>query len=242
MATRTALEELQEVVNDAFQRIRDTMMPSRGAKRLMFSWYTSIPGLYESAVRSVGGTPRSESVDNLLDIASSYVDALQSRLEAELKNLVVAADTGTRHDVEAPDVDRVKDVLNKATSDLERIVDTESQRARQLGAVDGISEVAASLGDNEPTVYFVVVRDDRLCGECRRLHLLDDGRTPRVWRLSELTSDYHRRGGNVPSVMGLHPHCRCSQTYLAPGFGFNAAGFVRWVGPDHDEYLHQRGA
>lgn len=241
-STRTALEELQDAIGKAFETIRAAAMPPTGAKRLTFGWYTSIPGLYESACRSAGGTPRAETVDNLLDIASSYLDALQSRVEAEMMNLIVAADTSSRHDVVEPDADRAGEVLDKASADLQRIIDTESQRARQIGAVDGISEVAAGLGDDDPTVFFVVVRDDSLCDECRRLHLLPDGRTPRVWKLSQLSADYHRKGGELPSVQGLHPHCRCSQTYLAPGFGFNAAGYVRWVSQGHDEYLVQRSA
>lgn len=241
-STRSSIEELQAQIDETFARLRDAMMPPPGAKRLTFSWFTSIPGLYESAVRNVGGTPRAETVDNLLDIASSYLDALQSKLEAEITNVVVAADTSSRHDIQEPDADRVKDILDKASADLQRIVDTESQRARQIGGIDGISEVASSLGDDDPTVFFVVVRDETLCDECRRLHLLPDGRTPRVWKLSELGADYHRKGGEFPSVLGLHPHCRCSSTYLAPGFGFNAAGYVRWVGQGHDEYKAQRGA
>lgn len=241
-STRTALEELQDVIDAAFEKLRDAMMPAPGAKRLMFGWWTSIPGLYESACRGAGGTPRAETVANLLDIASSYLDALQSKLEAELMNVVVAADTSSRHDLSEPDGDRVGDLLDKATSDIQRIADAESQRARQLGAVDGISEVAAGLGDDDPTIFFVVVRDNALCSECRRLHLLPDGRTPRVWKLSQLSADYHRKGVDIPSVQGLHPHCRCSQTYLARGFGFNVAGYVRWIGQDHDEYEAQRGA
>ena len=240
-STRTALQELQDIIEAAFGKVRDAMVPSAGAKRLTVGWYTSIPGLYEAACRGVGGTPRAETADNLVDIASSYVDALQSRVEAELTNIVVAADTSSRHDVQEPDADRVQEILDKASSDLQRIVDTESQRARQIGAVDGISEVAAGLGDEDPTVFFVVVRDDHLCDECRRLHLLPDGRTPRCWKLSQLSSDYHQKGGEFPSVQGLHPHCRCSQTYLAPGFGFNSAGFVRWIGQGHDEYARQQG-
>ena len=240
-STKTAIEELQAAVAAAFEKIRDALMPAPGAKRLTFGWFTSLPGLYESACRGVGGTPRTETVGNLLDLASDYVDALQSRTEAELKAVVIAADTGNRHDVQGPETDRVKDVLDKAAADLQRIADTESQRARQMGAVDGIAEVAASVGDEDPTVYFVVVRDDKLCDECKRLHLLEDGRTPRCWLLHEISADYHKKGGDVPTLYGLHPHCRCSITYLTRGYGFNSAGYVRWIGADHDEIKSQRG-
>ncbi len=241
-STKTVLQELTDSINEAFEKIRDSMLPSPGAKRLVFSWFTSLPGLYESACRGAGGVPRYESVDNLTEIATSYLDALQSRLEAEMKNLIVAADTAVRHETIEAGSERVTDLLDKASEDLKRIVDSESQRARNMGSLDGITQVAADLGDADPTVFFVVVRDNILCEECKRLHLQPDGRTPRVWKIGELTGDYHQRGTDVPSIMGLHPHCRCTKTYLARGFGFNGAGRVTWISPTHDEYAVQHGA
>jgi intein/homing endonuclease len=34
--------------------------------------------------------------------------------------------------------------------------------------------------------------------------------------------------------------CRCSMCYLAKGFGFDGAGKVTYIGPNHDEYLSQQ--
>jgi hypothetical protein len=101
-----------------------------------------------------------------------------------------------------------------------------------------ISRVAAGIGDNDPTVFFVVVKDDKTCNECTRLHLNPDG-TPRVLKFSELKQGYHKRGEDNPSAFGLHPHCRCTLTYLSKGFGFKA-GRVAYIREGHDEYAKQR--
>ena len=72
------------------------------------------------------------------------------------------------------------------------------------------------------------------------LHLLPDKKTPRLWKLSEIGHEYHKKGDPNPKLPGLHPNCRCKLTYLAQGFGFDKDGKVTWKGVDHDELEFQR--
>jgi hypothetical protein len=102
-----------------------------------------------------------------------------------------------------------------------------------------ITRASASLDDADPTVFFVVVKDAATCKECIRLHLMDDGSTPKLWKFSELKQGYHKRSEDYPSAFGLHPHCRCTLTYLAKGFGFSR-GRVSYIREGHDEYSKQR--
>jgi hypothetical protein len=127
----------------------------------------------------------------------------------------------------------------KVTADVTRIVDTEATGARNLGTAEGIVKVAASAGESDPNVFFVVVRDLALCDECERLHLLKDSPVPRVWKLSQIASGYHKRGDASPSMGGLHPHCRCTLAYLSRGYGFDGDGGVKFIAFDHDEFARQ---
>ena len=102
-----------------------------------------------------------------------------------------------------------------------------------------ISRTASGAGEYDPSVYFVVVKDDRTCKECIRLHLMPDGVTPRIWKFSELKQGYHKRGEDNPSAFGLHPHCRCTLTYLANGYGFDNRGWATYVARGHDQYSIQ---
>jgi len=77
------------------------------------------------------------------------------------------------------------------------------------------------------------------CNECKKLHLMDDMTTPRVWKLSDLGHGYHKRGEESPKVNGLHPACRCTLTMLTPGFGFSDQGKIKWVKLEHDEHAAQ---
>ena len=89
-------------------------------------------------------------------------------------------------------------------------------------------------------VFFSVIIDDVTGKEEFKLHLLPDRKTPRVWFLSEIGAEYHKKGDSNPKLAGLHPNCRCKLTYLAPGWGFTKDGKVTYIGPDHDEISKQR--
>jgi hypothetical protein len=112
------------------------------------------------------------------------------------------------------------DVMKEMGTHVEAIVDTEASNARNVSLMDGIVRINAVRGIDDPVVYFVVVRDNVTCPECIKLHLLEDKRTPRVWKLSEVGQGYHKRGDDHPKIGGLHPHCRCTMVTLLPGFGF----------------------
>ena len=86
----------------------------------------------------------------------------------------------------------------------------------------------------------MTVRDQHRCDECTRLHMMPDGVTPKVWKLSDVGSGYHKKGQSQPKVGGLHPHCRCMLTHLLSGYGFDASGRVTYIAAGHDEYENQR--
>jgi hypothetical protein len=86
---------------------------------------------------------------------------------------------------------------------------------------------------------FVPVKDKFLCDECKSIHLLEDGVTPRVFKESEISHDYHKRGETSPSFHNLHPHCRCSLSVTLDGFGFDGNGRVTWIDSAHREYDYQ---
>jgi hypothetical protein len=145
----------------------------------------------------------------------------------------------TKTDVKKVLDDQIKDVFKATKTELSIIVEVETNAAKNASSMDAISRVAANMGQEDPTVVFITVPDKLRCKECERLHLLEDGITPRAWKQSEVSSTYHKRGDNTPSMMGLHPSCRCSLSVVLPGYGF-VGGKLSYISKDHDEYKHQR--
>lgn len=183
-----------------------------------------------------------DTLKSFLESANGYIDSLKSKSKTNITEQIdaLARESAAKNKkVSREDVQAILDSeMQKAKSHLRAIAESEATKVRNMGALMNITRLASNLGDNDPSVFFVVVRDNVTCEECKRLHLLPDG-TPRVWRFSELSQGYHKRGENNPSVFGLHPHCRCALTYLSPGFGFKN-GKLKYVAETHDEHKKQR--
>lgn len=198
--------------------------PSDHSKRLYVTIdprYT-IPGLYDAAAREGGVIPRFGALDELRKVAASYLDAQKAQAQAAVTRVVDALLAPGRKpatSIRADLAEALGEVVKRLEPAVERIVETEAIAARNLGALEVTTKIATDQGIDDPTVYFVVVRDQYLCAECKRLHLLPDGSTPRVWHLSEVSRAYHRRGEDRPSIFGGHPHCFTGNTRLHTDLG-----------------------
>lgn len=179
----------------------------------------------------------------LLESSNGYIDSLKnktmSNVTERIDGLAREAKLQNRKLSEEEVQEVLDDELNRAQSHLKAIAESESTKLRNLGTMMDISRVSASVGDEDPTVFFVVVKDAATCKECLRLHLMPDQSTPRLWKLSELKQGYHKRGEDNASAFGLHPHCRCTLTYLTKGFGFDKTGKLKYQEEGFDAYSDQ---
>lgn len=219
----------------------------RNKKLLVFSAksnYNLAHLFLQSMSNDVPNHLEQDTLKGILESSYGYLDALKSRTRASLTEQIDALAKEAKiqeRELVAEDVKQViSDELSKARSNLQTIVESEGTKVRNVGMALKIAKVAESIDDNDPNVAFICVHDNVLCGECRRLHLADDGISPRVWRLSELKYGYHKRGEDKPSVNGLHPNDRCVLTYLTRGFGYDKKGKLAYKGMDHDEWAEQR--
>lgn len=204
----------------------------------------SLVELYGSAALAGGGEPAEETASVIRTIAEGYLDAQEASAKArvvqEVGAFVQDAAAGSQKELATALGGKLAETWGQVTAGVRRIVESESTVARNLGALEGIAAINEQAGVKDPVIYFVVVRDNSLCPECRRLHLLSDGVTPRCWLRSEVVSGYHRHGDQVPSLCGLHPHCRCSPATLLPDWGFTPGGMLTYISPGHDELARQR--
>lgn len=252
--SKAARAAIEAAVDALFERVKGRLLGpspgkkmSLGGKSLKFSF---TPDLTLGALFAAGSkeegvhNPDFDLMAGLLGIASSYLDAQKEKTKAQVVQSVQsfiqdATKSGEKVDVQTVLGGQLTDVWGKVTADVKKIVETETTVVRNMGVDDAIQRLSAMQGIDDPTVYFVVVRDGHRCEECTRLHLMPDRVTPRVWKRSEVGSGYHKKGQDNPKVGGLHPHCRCVMSVLMPGFGFDSAGMVVWKGRDHDQYETQ---
>lgn len=201
--------------------------------------------LFVQAMQNKSPNPiESDVLKSLLESAYGYIESLKNRTKSNvterLDGIMREAKLQGRSVSRQELTDIISEELGKARSHMKAIAESESTKLRNLGTMMDISRVAANLGDSDPTVFFVVVKDGATCKECLKLHLMPDELTPRLWKFSELKQGYHKRGEANPSAFGLHPHCRCTLTYLSSGFGFDNQGKVSYNSENYNAYSKQR--
>ncbi len=246
-----AKEALDGVVENIFDRIAlhfiGNIPKLQGKKTLVISGQRNL-GLAHLFVQAMGNRSPNEVekdfLKGMLNSAFGYIESLKNktkaniveRIDALAREASVRNETLSEEDVQAA----VSEEMRKARSHMKAIAESESTKLRNLGHMMDITRVASDLGDDDPTVFFAVFKDQSTCNECIRLHLMPDGSTPRLWKFSELKQGYHRRGEDSPSAFGLHPHCRCTLVYLSKGFGFDEFGKVSYKSENHDAYSKQK--
>jgi hypothetical protein len=125
------------------------------------------------------------------------------------------------------------------------IVDTELARASNLGAADAIiqNNKPDKKGPAEITVFKQGPNDGATCKHCRRFWFLEDGITPRVYKMTDLmaggTNIGRKQAEWRPTIDLTHPRCRHALQELRPGYGFVGGG-LQFISKEHDEYESQR--
>jgi hypothetical protein len=246
-----AVKLIEKAVDSLFEKIRSHTLGDKHptGKRLYIAYKPelTLKGIFDMAAAEEGVHPDADVLKTLLKISNSYIDATKERAKAKTVQavqafLTEASNKGIDTNIETVLGGQLYEVMGETTRELKRIFETESTVVRNTSIMDGIVRSNAAAGIDDPTVFFVTVRDGVRCDECTRLHVQPDQVTPKVWKLSEVGSSYHKKGDANPKIGGLHPHCRCVLTTLMPGYGFNGAGRVQYKSPGYDEYATQRAS
>jgi intein/homing endonuclease len=183
----------------------------------------SLPHLFVQAMRNRAPNEiEADVLGGLLDSAHGYIESLKNKTASNITERIdgLAREASLREEtLKESDVQAVLDEeLGKAKTHIAAITEAESTKMRNIGSMMDITKVSAGLGDLDPTVFFIVIKDKNACQECVRLHLMPNGE-PRLWKLSELKQGYHKRGEDTPSAFGLHPHCFVEETKLHTTYG-----------------------
>lgn len=241
-----AIKQLGAIVDALFDKIVQRFLgktPPGRSVVITHDPHLTLPELFRASSLESGSRPSPEDLEALVGVAEGYIEAQRQLAKTRL---VKVADSFVRDARAGKDVDfgeflenNLAKVFQQVEVGVSRVVETEATTARNMGALPGIVNVNLDGGVDDPVVFFITIKDNLLCGECRRLHLLEDGRTPRLWLLSEVSHSYHLKGEDFPSISGGHPSCRCSLATCPLGWGFKD-GILTYVAPGHKEIDKQR--
>ena len=248
----TGKNQIKELVERLFDRIALKLLggiPSlKNRKNLFFSADKHV-GLANLFVQAMANKqPNALEKDVLLGLLESshgYIEALKhttrSNIVEQVDGLIKQA-RANNSIVSHEEVQEVLDVqFKKARNAIKVVAESEGTKVRNVGSVMDIARVASERGIEDPNVFFSVIRDRFTCQWCIKNHLHEDG-TPKVFKLSEIKQSYlsteDKKAGEV-SVCGAHPNCRCTISYLSPGYGFKR-GKLEYISQYHDEYENQK--
>ena len=202
---QTAQDLIDQKVEALFDKLKARYLgPNayRGTdKRIVISVFhdpqLSLPGVLRSASALEGVRADVSTEDTLVKLARQYLDAAKERTKAQVLKSVTTFLTEAKlasvpTSVETVLGGQLSKVMGDLTRQVHTILDAETSNAKNLGLMDGITRVNAHLGIEDAVVYYIVVHDNELCDECKRIHLLDDGVTPRLWRMSSISQGDHR--------------------------------------------------
>ena len=248
--TLKAIRSIERLVDDHFDKISMEFLgiipKMTQQKRIIFSTaQNSLVSLYSEALGNTNPNKNEENILKvMLRISNGYIDSLRDRTKSNIIEKINGYILDQEAKKETISLNKAKemfrDEMEKAKKHFKLIANTESNKVTNTGTALQIAKIGKANNEEDPTVFFIVTIDDVTGSEEFVLHLLPDKKTPRVWKLSEISHEYHKKGDPTPSLAGLHPMCRCKISYLANGYGFNEEGKVVWKSENWNELQYQR--
>jgi len=243
-----SITKIEKIIQDKFDKISIRLLgiiPKSNRKRIIFS--ATKNNLISLFLQSLGtrnpNRIEERTLKIILGIAGGYVDALKKKTTSNLINQLNAYVNDSIKRNSSISNTKIKNIINeeikKTTNHLKLITSAESNKAVNFGTALKIKKISKEKGEDDPIVFFVVTIDERNDPETYRLHLLPDRLTPRVYKLSELGTGYHKKGDLWPKIGGTNPNCRCFLTLLMPGWSFKN-GRIAYKSPNWNEFQHQR--
>lgn len=276
MLTKQLQSIVEEIVRKSFNRFRLNLLgPDRVNKAYVLAMrgskydpHTSIGSAYLHANALNTTDPNSidkKTIDRIRDVAEKYVDQLEEKSVADILRIIGTHSADIENESKMSG-NSVRDILLSEKGELiiksikkelaeqkqridkaaSTIAEHELYNAQNYGAFDGVLAAARSVGISDPTVIKIGVLDDKRCKHCWRLWTLSDKKTPKAYKLSELSAGPGHWKNPEASVSPTHPNCRDVLVTIMPGFGLNEDGKIVYKGKDPetgepwDEYLRQR--
>jgi intein/homing endonuclease len=218
-------DAIKSIIENLFDRMAFNLLgniPSLKNKKLLVISSKPNLGLGHLFLNALGSQyllPQEEEVlKQLLDNTYQYIDALKSKTSAKIIESLGSYIHEMKQKNQTPSQmeinKKIIEELRAAGDHLKLITAAETNKAKNVGTALHIAKVGAAQGAKDPYCFFVVIKDNVTCNTCKKLHLMPDGITPRVWKMSELSYNYYKKGQQNPSVMGPHPHCFTGNSLL----------------------------
>jgi len=275
MLTKKLQSIIEEIVRKSFNGFRLNLLgPDKINKAFVLSFKgskydpnTTVGAQYIHANALNTADPKSidaKTIDRIKDVAEKYVDQLEQKSIADITRIVgdklsdihnqskisgMSARDILLSDEGQVIIKQIKEDLIEQKKRIDKaasvIAEHELYNAQNYGAFDGVIAAAKAIGVSDPTIIKIGVMDDKRCKHCWRLWTLEDKKTPKAYKLSELAASPGHWKNPEASVSPTHPNCRDVLVSIMPGFGLENGRIVyKGIDPETgqpwDEHSKQR--
>ena len=197
----------------------------------------TLEGLYNYTLNMMYGAgtePKDEKViENLSEVTGNYFDAQKLKVANHLLNEI--NDASSKKDI----LSIVAAHIDKASKYIDMLTENEMKITTAYATREGITQLAADLKINDPTVVFLGVVDQKVCKYCKSMyHNINNLYEPKPYKLSQVQQGYFKPklwDGKTP-FMNCHPRCRHVMSFVSPGFGFTPSGQPTYISSSYDYY------
>ncbi len=178
----------------------------------------SLNGIYFSAYQDASAEtrPSLSALEGLVKAAENYLNTQEQKakdkaiaaVEQALHNASVKEDFNYQVELN----DALLNAFDQVQGTTKQVLQTELQRAKTIGLQEGTLDLMERQGISDPTIAFLTRRDSFVCKFCKEFYNLEDGVTPRAYKLSELKGGYFSSKNPEPHLAPLHPNCFLNNT------------------------------
>lgn len=197
----------------------------------------TIEGMYIHALKSLFGPdarPISErNLEHISEITGNYIDAQKLKM----KNHIIADVLNAKNANEATQT--IASNFKNAQGYISMLVANESKLVQSYASREGISRIAADVKDEDPTIIWLGIVDNKLCKHCKKMyHSQANLSKPRPWKMSQLRDGYFKpkEWDNASVYHNAHPNCRHTMSYVPKNMGFNDSGQIEFKHFGYDYY------
>ena len=234
------------IVDDLFDKMSISFLGFDPKSKTLDTGGRNLISIFMKGLNSTSPTADEKDVlKTSLQITKAYIDGLKSRTQTRILDKINSEVESYHGNGEQLSLNKIREIMGKefslAGNNFKLAINSEANKIRNMSTALKIEKLSTAKGIPDPYVFWIVTLDEKTADKPEKtLHLIPGTTTPRVWKLSEIKHEFWKKGMTQTSIYGGHPHCRCVLTYLAPGWGFDAKGKVKYRGRNHDERAFQK--
>lgn len=210
---------ITDQISAIFERLKHRLLyplyslPPEFQEKFKHDKLLTMPGLYMSAYATSNPDqkPGKEALKALARVTENYVEEAKQRATeravSEIDNALSQASSDPGYSYEKELNEALLRIFDQAQGETKKVIETELHRAKTIGLQEGMIDALEKQGVDDPTIIAWVRLDQYTCEFCKDFFLLDDGVTPRAYKLSELKSGYLNKKNPEPVLPPVHPNC-----------------------------------